>query len=303
MTCRLPWASVIAIAVLCGTSAGQVPSFHANAHLVVLHATVMNQQGEPRTDLEQSAFAVFENGRRQPITLFRRDDIPVSLGVLLDNSGSMRTLRSRTEAAALAFVRASNPDDEVFIVNFADHIRLDVPMTRDVHALEAGVTRVDAIGGTALRDAVRFSEQYAREHAKWDRRALLIVTDGKDNASDVTVDQIQREAERSDTTVFAIGLFRNDDPSAAQGRKELRDITMKTGGLTYYPPDNDSIESTAVTLARHIRQQYTIGYTPTNTALDGTYRSIQVRASSPDRAERLTVHTRSGYRADRNQEH
>jgi VWFA-related protein len=293
--------SLTAAAALGATMAAQpqAPAFRVETRLVVLRATVTNSHGELRTDLDRSAFTVFENGRRQSITLFRRDDIPVSIGVLLDNSGSMRTLRTPVEAAALAFVRASNPDDEVFVVNFADHPRLDVPMTRDIHALEAGIARADAIGGTALRDAVRFAEGYVRERAAWDRRALLIVTDGKDNSSDTTMKEIARDAERSDTTVFGIGLFADTERHAVTGRKELEEITGRTGGTAYFPSDSDHVGTAAVDIARQIRQQYTIGYTPTDAALDGTYRAIEVHATSPTRSERLTVRTRSGYRAER----
>ena len=117
-------------------------------------ATVTNSRGELVTNLDQRAFTVEENGKRQPITLFRRDDVPISVGLLIDNSGSMRSLRAKVEAAALAFARASNPDDEIFVVNFADTVHLDVPMTADLRVLEAGIGRVDSIGGTALRDAV-----------------------------------------------------------------------------------------------------------------------------------------------------
>jgi VWFA-related protein len=223
----------------------------------------------------------------------------VSLGVLLDNSGSMRPIRARVEAAALAFVRAGNPDDEVFVINFADHPKLIVPMTRDMGTLEKGIAQVDAIGGTALRDAVYDAEHYVEQHARWDRRALLIVTDGRDNASDRTLKEIQRNAERGDTTVYGIGLFAREDTRNADGRRELDEITARTGGIAYYPPDIDHIEAAAIGIARQIRQQYTIGYTPANAALDGTYRKIEVKAAARNRAERLTVRTRAGYRAER----
>ena len=289
----------LAAAALTATLGAQSPAFRTETRLVVVHATVISSRGDVRTDLDQSAFTVFENGRRQPIALFRRDDIPVSLGVLLDNSGSMKPMRTRVEAAALAFVRASHPDDEVFVVNFADHPKVIVPMTRDIGALEAGIAHVDAIGGTALRDAVHVAERYVDEHAAWDRRALLIVTDGQDNASETTVKEIQRDAEHGDTTVYGIGLFARDDKGNADGRRELDEITSRTGGVAYYPPDVDHIEAAAVAIARQIRQQYTIGYTPTNPALDGTYRAIDVKATAPNRSERLTVRTRAGYRAER----
>jgi Ca-activated chloride channel family protein len=288
-------AAGVASLALTAAQAAQPPSrFHAETRLVVVHATVRNDRGVLVTSLDRRAFTVYENGRRQPVTLFRRDDVPVSLGLLIDNSGSMRTLRGHVEAAALAFVRASNPDDEVFVINFADRPRLDVEMTSDMRVLESGIARVDSIGGTALRDAVDKAETYLRTHATRDRKALLIVTDGKDNASEKTMTEIQAAAERSDTIVYAVGLFAEGDPSAKQGRKELDELTARTGGAAYYPAGVDEIDAVVVELARQIRQQYTIGYTPTNQALDGSYRTIRVEARG---AERLIVRTRAGYRA------
>jgi len=295
---RITFAIAAAIAAG-GIVVGQSPSsFRTGTQLVVLHATVKDDRGVLVTDLDRSAFAVYENGRRQPITLFRRDDIPVSLGLLIDNSGSMRTLRTRVETAALAFIRASNPDDEVFVVNFADKVRVDVPMTRDIRAVEANIARVDSIGGTALRDAVKLAEDYLRQHATRDRHVLLVITDGKDNASETTVRQIEAAAERSETAVFGIGLFGDDSASSKQGRHELDTLTARTGGVALYPAGADDIETVALDLAQQIRRQYTIGYTPTNPTLDGTYRTIRVNATAEGRPARLSVRTRAGYRAD-----
>jgi VWFA-related protein len=291
---RLLAASIASLAIPAIQATQPPAQFHAETRLVVLHATVRNDRGLLVTTLDREAFSVYENGRRQPIAVFRRDDVPVSLGLLVDNSGSMRTLRARVEAAALAFVRASNPDDEVFVINFADRPRLDVTMTSDVRAIESGIARVDSIGGTALLDAVDEAESYLRLHAVRDRKALLIVTDGKDNASEKTMKQIQDAAERSDTVVYAVGLFAEGDPAAKQGHKELDEITARTGGASYYPADLDQVHSVVLDLARQIRQQYTIGYTPTNQALDGTYRTVRVEARS---TEHLAVRTRAGYRA------
>jgi VWFA-related protein len=271
--------------------AAQAPPFKAETRLVVLHATVTNGRGELVTGLDQRAFTVEEDGRRQPITLFRRDDVPISLGLLIDNSGSMRPLRAKVEAAALAFARASNPGDEIFVVNFADKVNLDVRMTSDVRVLEAGIARVDSIGGTALRDAVDAAERYLGEHATRDRRVLLVITDGRDNASVTSVDQIRRQAERSQTVIDAIGLFARQ---AGEGRHELTELTERTGGVAYFPSDIEQVESVAVDLARQIRNQYTIAYAPINQTLDGKYRAIRVTAGGPDRYH---VHTRAGYRA------
>ena len=274
----------------------QAPAvFRAETRLVVLHATVTNSRGELMTNLDRGAFSVFENGKRQPITLFRRDDIPVSLGLLIDNSGSMRVLRAKVEAAALAFARASNPQDEMFVLNFADTVRLDVPMTSDPRALEAGIGRVDSIGGTAIRDAVEMGEGYLRDHATRDRRVLLVITDGIDNASMTTVNQIRAQAERTETVIDAIGLFHEQDAArAGAGRRELKELTERTGGIAYFPTGVEQIESVAVDLAHQIRRQYTIAYSPLNQKLDESYRTIRLTVSGP---ETYKVQTRPGYRA------
>ena len=145
---------ILAAAFCIGVASGQPAPFRAATRIVVLHVLVTDKSGEPVTNLDRSAFSVFEDGRRESVALFGRDDVPVSLGVVVDNSASMRSLRTRAESAAVAFVRASNPDDEVFVVNFADTARLDVPFTSSVGNLEAGIVRVDSIGGTAMRDAI-----------------------------------------------------------------------------------------------------------------------------------------------------
>lgn len=275
----------------------QRPAFHTETRLVVLQATVKSARGELVTDLDRTAFTIYENGKRQPITVFRRDDVPVSLGLLIDNSGSMRTLRTKVEAAALAFARACNQQDDFFVINFADTPRLDVPITRDVHTLEAGIARVDAIGGTALYDALQLAQRYQHEHGSHDRKALLVITDGNDNASLTTLEEVEKEAQRADIVIDTIGLLHDAASNTAKhARHELDRLTTETGGVVYYPNTIDEIEPAVLDLARQIRMQYTIGYTPTNQALDGTYRSIHVTARANGR-ESLDVRTRPGYRA------
>jgi Ca-activated chloride channel family protein len=269
------------------------PAFRAETRLVVIHATVRNARGELVTNLERGAFTVYENGKRQPVELFRHDDIPVSLGLLIDNSGSMRTLRAKVEAAALALARASNPEDEIFVLNFNDKAHIDVPFTSDVGVLEAGIGRVDSIGGTAMRDAIDTAQTYLGAHATRDRRVLLVITDGIDNTSVTPRDRIEKQAEQNDTVVFAVGLFGTED-RAAQGRHELDRLAERTGGMAYYPAGVDDIGGVALEIARQIRNQYTIAYAPLKQALDGTYRTIRVDVSSQ---EHLTVRTRAGYRA------
>lgn len=270
----------------------QTTTFRAEARLVVLRATVRNSQGELVTNLGESAFTVYENGKRQPIALFHRDDVPVSIGLLIDNSGSMRTVRPRVEAAALAFVRASHPLDEVFVVNFAARARVDVAMTNDVRVLESGISAGGAIGGTALRDAVILAQNYLQAHASHDRRVLLLITDGNDSTSMATLDDLRQVNQHHETAIFALGLFA-DRGAARRGRRELEQITDRTGGATYAPASIDQIESIALQIAHLIRSQYTIAYTPLDQRLDGRYREIRVQATAP--GGRLSVRTRNGY--------
>jgi Ca-activated chloride channel homolog len=288
-----PAAAVALALAVQTTGAAQPPAFRSETRLVVVHATVRNARGELVTTLGRGAFAVYEDGKRQPITLFRNDDIPVSLGLLIDNSGSMRTLRSKVEAAALALVRESNPQDEVFVLNFNDKTRVDVPFTSNVGVLEAGIARVDSIGGTAMRDAIDLGQTYLAQHGTRDRKVLLVITDGIDNASTVTRDRIEKQASERDTVVFAVGLFGGED-RARDGRHELDRLAERTGGAAFYPGDIDHIGPVALEIARQIRTQYTIAYAPTNQALDGTYRAIRVTVSA---SERMTVRTRTGYLA------
>jgi len=297
------WRGLLAAAALLALCAAPAPpagaqppaAFRAETRLVVLHVTVTNRAHELVTNLDRGAFTVYENGRRQPIALFSRNDVPVSLGLLIDNSGSMRLLRPRVEAAALALVRASNPDDETFVLNFADLPHIDVPLTSDIHRIEAGLRRVDAIGGTAMRDAVDMAEQYLRQHARRDRRVLVVISDGADNASVTPLDRIIARAERDGTTVYAIGLLQSEGSADAKhARRALQRLAESTGGLAYDPGSIDEIDRVALDIARQIRNQYTIAYAPTHQLLDGSYRQIRVTVQGPGG---LSAHTRAGYLA------
>jgi Ca-activated chloride channel family protein len=268
----------------------QQPLFRSDTRLVVVHATVHNRRGELVSNLDRNRFTVYENGKRQQMTLFSHDDVPVSLGLLIDNSGSMRTLRSRVEAAALALARASNPRDEIFVLNFADTPHIDVPFTGDLHVLEAGIARIDSIGGTAMRDAVGEAETYLRQASR-DRKALVVITDGNDNASVASAAQVVREAEQHEILIFGIGLFR-DENGAGKARDELDALTERTGGAAYYPADVEHVTEAALEIARQIRSQYTLAYVPANQTLDGSFRRIKVEVAG---ADRLTAKTREGY--------
>lgn len=268
------------------------PLFHSEARLVVVHATVRDNRGEMVTNLDQSAFSVYENGKRQPLSLFLGENTAVSLGILIDNSGSMRNRRAKVEAAALALARASNRLDEVFVVNFADKPQIDVPMTNDLSALESGIGRLDSIGGTAMRDAVELGAQYLNDHASRDRKVLVLITDGLDNASAASAERIRKQVSQSDIVICAIALPHDDPGRANQGRHDLDDLAEGTGGITLRADTMADVDSVALQLASQIRHQYTLAYTPLNQALDGSYRKIRVVVRGPGA---LSVRTRPGY--------
>jgi Ca-activated chloride channel family protein len=276
-------------------SIGLLAQFTAGTRLVVLHASVSDHQGKLVSTLDRDAFRVFEDGAPQEIKLFRHEDIPVSLGIVIDNSASMLPKLPRVEAAALALVHESNPQDEAFIVNFNDRAFLDVPFTSDAQKMQQGLDRIDARGGTAMRDAIGLSLDYCRVAAKKEKRVLLVITDGNDNASRRSLDRVIQQAQQSESVIYAIGLFSQEKRSdAAEARHALKELTSATGGLVFYPKDVNEVQELAVEIARDIRSQYLITYSPRVQALDGTYRKIKLSVTAPGNP---VARTRNGYYA------
>jgi Ca-activated chloride channel family protein len=272
--------------------------FRADTRLVVCHATVVDKSGRLVTTLPQSAFTVYENKVRQEIRKFRREDVPVSLGLVIDNSGSMRNKLVKVEAAALALVKASHPEDEVFIVNFNDTAYLDNPegkdFTNNIAELEQALKRIDARGGTAMRDAIQMSIEHLKKGHR-DKKVLVVITDGNDNSSLVSLDQIMKSAHQSGILLYGVGLLTEEEHrEATRAKRALNDLAEATGGRTYFPKDLEEVDQIAHEVAAVIRSQYTIEYTPSNPAMDGTFRAIQITAKA---AGNPTVRTRSGYYA------
>lgn len=270
-------------------------TFRADTRLVVLHATVVDKSGKLLTDLSQKSFRVYENGVEQPIKKFIREDVPVSLGLIVDNSGSMRTKRQRVEASALALVKASNPQDEVFIVNFNDEAFLDQPFTSDLAQLERGLAKIDSRGGTAMRDAIRMSIDYLKENGKKDKKVLVAVTDGDDNNSSGSLENLIKSAQQSEVLIYTVGLLAEEEKrEAKRATRALNAIAEATGAKSYYPKELKDVDGVCQQVAHDIRSQYIIEYSPTNAALDGSFRQIKVVALGPNKP---VVRTRSGYYA------
>jgi Ca-activated chloride channel family protein len=271
------------------------PTFRADTRLVVLPVSVLNKDGKLVTDLQQKAFKVFENGVEQPIKIFRREDVPISLGIIIDNSGSMREKRQRVETASLDLVKASNPQDEVFIVNFNDDAFLDVPLTSDIKKMEDGVARIDSRGGTAMRDAIDMSMTYLKKEGHRQKKVLLVITDGNDNASNISLEKLVNRAQQNEVLVYSIGLLNEEERREARlAKRALDSITRDSGGLSFYPKGPSEVDAIALQVAHEIRNQYTIAYSPTLPELDGSFRQIKVTVNSPGHPQ---VRTRTGYYA------
>jgi VWFA-related protein len=266
-----------------------------DTRLVVLHATVVDKSGKLVNNLPKDSFKVFENGKEQSIKVFKREDVPVSMGILIDDSGSMRDKRAKVAAAAMGLVKASNPNDEVFVVNFNDEAYLDVPFTADTSKMEEGLSRIDSRGGTAMRDAIGMSLDYMKSKGKKDKKVLFIVTDGNDTASNETLERTVQRVRQSEVLVYSIALLNEEEPrEAKKAQRALKSLAEASGGSVYYPKELAEVEPLALSVAHEIRNQYIIAYTPDIQDLDGSFRQIKVTVAGPGRPQ---VRTRNGYYA------
>jgi Ca-activated chloride channel family protein len=266
--------------------------------LVRLYVTVSDKAGRRITNLPQSAFTVLEDGAPQQIKIFALQDAPLSMGLIIDNSGNMRDKRAKVKAAGLALVRDSNPEDEVFIVNFNDEAWLDLPhgkdFTSDVKDMEEALTRIDSRGGTAMWDAIRMAIDHLKEKARKDKKVLVVITDGNDNSSLVSLVNLVKQAQR-EVLIYAVGLLSDEEKrEAKRAKKDLNVLTESTGGESFFPESISEVDRIAHQVAHDIRNQYTIAYTPSNVVLDGKFRSIGVLVKSPGSP---VVRTLQGYYA------
>ena len=265
---------------------------------VRLNASVLDGNGHAVQTLPKDAFTVYEDGVPQNVASFRHEDLPVSLGILIDSSGSMYDKRAAVGKAALDLIKLSNPNDEAFLVDFSWEAFIDQDFTKDIKKLEEGLNYVKASGGTAIYDAVVASADYLSHNAKQPKQVLLLITDGDDNASSSTLEETIRRVEELDgPTIYAVGLLFGPDEDKRESkhaRRVLETLAEQTGGVAYFPRRLGEVDSIAAQVAADIRQQYTISYSSTKPARLGGYRAVHVEVHAKD-YKRLSVRTRSGY--------
>jgi Ca-activated chloride channel family protein len=261
---------------------------------VVLHATVIDTKNNRMVmDLNKDNFTVYEDNQLQKISSFRHEDIPVAMGIVIDNSGSMREKRDKVNKAALNLVRSSNPQDQVFVVNFNDEYYLDQPFTGNINLLRDALEKVEARGGTALYDAIVASADYEKKQARLQKKVLFVVTDGEDNASRETLEEaVRRLAQENGPTVYTIGLL--GEERARRAHRALETLAQRTGGIAFFPKTLDEVDEISSKIAHDIRSQYTIGYKPIKPRSVKGYRTIKVEAHAKGYKD-LSVRTRTGY--------
>ena len=269
--------------------------FRKEVEEVALRAVVVDPQNHLISKLDRDAFRVFEDGKLQKMTSFRQENVPLALGILIDNSGSMRPKREKVNEAVLNLVRSSNPGDQVFVVNFGDQYYLDQDFTDDVTKLTAALNRIETRGTTALYDAIVASAAHVRQDTKVQKRVLLVVTDGKDNASQNSLDEALQQLQRGgDGPVVYVIAFVDETKGAGSTVRALQAISLKTGGAAYFPTDLGQVNAITKSIAYDIRFQYIIGYKSSNPKVAHAYHTIDVQASDAGRRG-LRVRTRAGY--------
>jgi Ca-activated chloride channel family protein len=263
--------------------------------LVVLPVRVTDGSGDFVSGLSLNNFRVYENGHEQRVTLFQREDTPVTVGLVVDHSRSMGPKLGEVATAIVSFAQSSNPQDEMFVVDFNDAVSLELPggnpFTHDPNELAKAVSAVSARGMTALYDAVNEGLNHL-QLARGDKKALIIVSDGGDNASQHKYADVLALARRSQTVIYSVGLI--DTSGEEEDPKVLRRICNDTGGIAFFPGTGASVAEVSARIARDLREQYTLGFVPDKTANDNSFRKIEVKVNAPGRGK-IRVQTRRGY--------
>jgi VWFA-related protein len=276
----------------------ETPTFSANSEIVVLHVTVRDKKGAYVGGLTQDAFNVIEDGQAQTVSLFSNTDTPATIGLLIDSSGSMYQHRALTISGATTFAKASHPQDEIFAIAFNEYVTpvlpASSPFTSDGSIMRVALERnVNSRGRTALYDAIAGGVEYLSRGTR-ERKVLVLLSDGGDNASRTTKEEAVHKTQASNAVIYTIGLIEPDSRDANPGL--LKELSLASGGELYRPKDSGDIADVLDKIARDIRHTYTIGYTPTNAARDGTFRTLRVVVTAPP-GRPVVVRSRTGYRA------
>jgi Ca-activated chloride channel homolog len=262
----------------------------ASSELVVLPVTVFNRQGGFVANLQQERFTVFDNGRQQNVALFSNEDTPVTVGLVIDTSGSMKAKLPEVIVAATTFNRRSNPHDEMFVVSFNDTVvERGASTAADAQSFESDLRSLVAEGRTALYDGLSAGLK-RMTLATRPRKALIVISDGADNASHSTLEHVLLTARRSNVTIYSVGLFDADGPDRNPG--VLKSLSQSTGGERFLPRSPAELVQACERIARELRSGYTIGYPPPDR--DGAFHRIRVEVAS-NRNEKLQARTRPGY--------
>jgi len=276
-------------------SAGDGYTISVNVDVVILHATTQDRHGNLVSGLGKTNFRIYEDGVLQTIKYFSHEDIPVTVGLVVDNSGSMGSKRADVIAAALAFARSSNPQDQMFVVNFNEKVSFGLPnnvlFTDKAVQLELALSRIAADGETALYDAVAAALDHLKQGDR-DRKVLIVISDGGDNASKHTLAEIMTAAGQPDATIYTIGIF--DEGDGDSNPHVLKRLARNTGGEAFFPQSSKDVLAICERIAHDIRNQYTLAYVPTNRKRDGTYRGLRVEATTTS-GRHLAARTRTGY--------
>ena len=274
-----------------------------NVDLVVIHTSVTDKTGLFVTGLKRENFKLFEDNIAQNILSFSQEDVPVSLGIIIDTSGSMRDKIDRVNKAALAFIKASNPDDEEFLIGFNSEVELLEDFTSDIDLISDTLNNTIVTGGTALYDAIYLATQKAQSGSK-PKKAIIVITDGEDRDSYYKLDEMVAKVQESDVQIYSIGFLNaapekglfgrwsKSEPEKAQDA--LMRISEETGAKAFFPKDISEIDRIVSQVAHELRSQYSISYTSSNPARNGTWRRVKVALDLPI-ASSLHVRYRSGY--------
>jgi Ca-activated chloride channel homolog len=274
---------------------------HVEVNLALVNVTVTDPYNRLVTGLEPDNFRVFEDNIEQEVVNFSSEDLPISIGVILDLSGSMANKLDKAKQAAIQFFKTANPKDEFFLVGFNEHVEVFSPFTSDVEDLQSHMLPAAAKGRTALLDAIYLGLSQMRG-AQNGKRALLIISDGGDNNSRYNEKDIKRLVREADTQLYSVGIFdpfenRSRTPEELNGPSLLNEMTELTGGRAFTVENLNDLPDIAAKIGEELRNQYVLGYHPSNKMRDARWRKIKIKLRTPKGLPPLTAHARTGYYA------